>query len=148
MYKWLFLSVLLISGGILWVLYSNIYKLDKTPGEEPVTSSSIVHVTHAFKDEIHRFSGEIKLPHSCYATRVEVVPDVTSKNAYIISIVTTDRMLEQSICLKIPTRYPFMVLAEAPEDISFTLMVDNKLTEMRVTNVDWVSSSETILDPL
>ncbi|KKU79074.1 MAG: hypothetical protein UY04_C0018G0010 [Parcubacteria group bacterium GW2011_GWA2_47_7] len=148
MYKWIFLIVLIISGGILWLLYTNIDKLEKTPGEVPVSSANIVRITHSFKDEVHRFTGEIKLPHSCYAIKTEIVPDSTKENALVISITSTDRMLAQSICMNLPTRYPFEVITEAPEDVNYELRVDGKILSIRVTEVDWASAEGTLLQSL
>ncbi len=149
MTKWLFLVVLVVAGGVLGFLYVNLDKVEVPLNiSDSDTAANEVVVTHAFKDGAHRFSGEFKLPHSCYSTDAITVIDPKKINALIIQIATRDRSLEWSPCAIYTTRYEFIVIADEPENISFTLEIGGKQQRISVKEVSWESSSGAIIRTL
>ncbi|OGZ05121.1 MAG: hypothetical protein A2845_02250 [Candidatus Lloydbacteria bacterium RIFCSPHIGHO2_01_FULL_49_22] len=148
MMKWPFFIVLAISGGILWYLYTNLDNSALTSNGTATSGiQSVIAVTHSYQDGVHRFSGEIKLSHSCYSIDTQTVSDPKSEDRLVIKITTTDHFLERSTCAKFSTRYEFQVIAEAPKDVAYTLQVDGKELPIRTSNVDWNNPNAFFVNP-
>lgn len=147
--KWMFLLVLIIAGGILSFLYINLDKAGVAPATPGLDSSTKeVVVIHSFKDGTHRFSGEIKLPHSCYSIDADTAIDPKKINTLTIQITTRDRSREWSPCANFATGYEFSVIADASEDVSYSLEVDGKQQRMSARESKWESSTGTVVRPL
>lgn len=144
MTKWIVIVVLIISGAILGYVYVQLNNMEPstvtaTQAEAPNT----IHLVHSYKDGIHRFAGQIKLPHSCYAVTSEAVipPDDPSKINIVLT--TKDNLLNEKICLSITTRYPFEVIADAPQNITTTLTIDGVVQPIAMTETGWQDSQGT-----
>lgn len=139
--KWIALFVLIITSSILGYLY---FELENVKSETilvvPKANTRSLRVFHSFDSGEHRYTGEIKLAHSCYELRADaaVVPDQKDQSKYIIKLTSIDRMLDRRLCVQIPTRYPFDVLiSNAPEKITSTLVVDGKEMPIRLIETAW-----------
>ena len=112
--KWIALSFIILSGSVLAYLYIELQttQLD-TEVIAPPQSVHAIRVTHSFKDGIHRFVGEVKLPHSCYELTLDENPShQKDPKKFTIILTSTDRMLDQRLCAKISTRYPFEAIID------------------------------------
>lgn len=142
MTKWLFLVVLVISGGIMTFLYVDLQRMEQNIDALPKPDApNTIRVVHAFKDGIHRYSGQIKLPHSCFSVHTDALRDsVSAPLELILAITTKDNLLEQAICSQITTRYPFEVIAEAPENVVATLRINDEERPIRIVETTWQST--------
>ena len=144
MTKWIVIIVLIISGAILGYVYVQLNNMEPsvvtgTPAEEPNT----IHLVHSYKDGIHRFAGQIKLPHSCYGVTAEAVIPPDDPTKVNIALITKDNLLSEKICLSIPTRYPFEVIADAPQNITTTLTINGVVQPISTTETAWQDSQGT-----
>ncbi len=105
----------------------------------PAQIINSVRVFHSHKDDIHRFTGQIKLPHSCFTVTSVVVQDPKIPNVVKLELTTKDNLLDQKFCSQFTTRYPFEVIADAPKDITTTLTVDGVNRPIQIVETDWVS---------
>ena len=147
MIKWIILVVLIVSGAILGYIYT---QLSNTPTDtaalSQVEAPNTVHVIHSYKDGIHRFIGQIKLPHSCYSVKTDVLSDPKDPSVLVLSLTTKNNILDEKICANIQTRYPFEVIADAPEHIQTTMTIDGTEVPLRVTETQWQDSRGTVLN--
>jgi hypothetical protein len=147
MFKWIIISALIIAGGILGYIR---YSFMNTPSVvAPVEASPrVLNVVHSFKDGVHRYAGEVKLPHSCYALSAETAVDPADPSVELIVLVSTDKMLDQSVCAKFPTRYPFEVVADAPENMTAKLTLDGVELPIKLIETPWQSSTGSYINPV
>ena len=144
MTKWIVLIVLIISGSILGYLYVELNKIESgTAALAPVEALNTIHVVHSYKDGIHRFAGQIKLPHSCYTVSPEAVSPSDDTSKINIALVTKDNLLSEKICSSIRTRYPFEVIADAPQDVTVTLTIDGIAQPIKLTETNWQDAQGT-----
>lgn len=148
--KWVIALTIVITAGIMGYFYVGLMKDSAKPivAVSNATSTRSVPMYHAFKDGEHRFSGQIKLPHSCFALDAEAVHDTKNSKIVIIELKTKDKMLDQAMCAQIPTNYPFQVLAEGPEDIDIRASFNGEDIGVQLTNTEWQSSSGTYINPV
>lgn len=148
--KWVIALTIVITAGIMGYFYVGLMKDSAKPivAVSNATSTRSVPMYHAFKDGEHRFSGQIKLPHSCFALDAEAVHDTKNSKIVIIELKTKDKMLDQAMCAQIPTNYPFQVLAEGPEDIDIRASFNGEDIRVQLTNTEWQSSSGTYINPV
>lgn len=145
--KWVFITAIIISSGILVYFYEEINKTPATPTIASIstsTSARSIQIIHAFKDGEHRFSGSVRLSHSCYTLDAEAKHDPKDISNITIELRTKDNLLDQPVCAQIPTNYPFEVLAEAPEDIMLEVHLNNENIVVHEKKVDWQSSANYI----
>ncbi len=142
MTKWILIIVVLISGGIMGYLYVDLQRMEQNITTLPAPDApNTIRIVHAFKDGVHRFSGQIKLPHSCYAVQTNALRDpVNAPLELTIAVTTKNNLLEQAICSQITTRYPIEVIAEAPENVVSTLRIDDVEHPVRFVESTWQSS--------
>lgn len=144
MIKWIALIVLIISGSILGYLYVELDKVRSGAIEAPpVELENTIHIVHSYKDGIHRYAGQIKLPHSCYSVVSEAIISRDDPSKINITITTKDNLLSEKICSSIRTRYPFEVIADAPQDMKTTLTIDGISQPIKITETDWQDSQGT-----
>lgn len=144
MTKWIALIVLIISGSILGYLYVELDKVRSGVIEAPpVELENTIHVVHSYKDGIHRYAGQIKLPHSCYSVGAEAIIPTDDTSKINIAITTKDNLLDEKICSSIRTRYPFEVIADAPQDIRTTLTIDSIPQPIKIVETNWQDSRGT-----
>lgn len=123
-------------------LYMDLQRMEQNVASLPKPDApNTIRVVHAFKDGIHRYSGQIKLPHSCYSVQTDALRDsVSAPLELVLAITTKDNLLDQAICSQITTRYPFEVIAEAPEDVVATLRINDEPRPVRIVEVTWQST--------
>ncbi len=147
--KWIIAFAVILSAGVMGYLYVDL-EMGKGEGEHMVVASSspAIPVYHAYKDGEHRFIGQLKLPHSCYTLDAQTYRDPRSPEYITITLKTTDKMLDQSLCAQIPTNYPFQVLAEGPEKIVVDAELNGEPYSVRMTETSWQSSTGTYINPI
>lgn len=144
MIKWIALVVLIVSASILGYLYVELNKISSgAVVAPPVELENTIHIVHSYKDGIHRYAGQIKLPHSCYSVDGEAIIPLDDPSKINIAITTKDNLLSEKICSSIRTRYPFEVIADAPQDIRTTLTIDGILQPIKIVETDWQDSQGT-----
>lgn len=150
MMKFVLVIVAVLSAAVLAVMYVEIEKMKRDPSRIPVTvgKEEKILILHSFRDEIHRYIGEIKLPHSCYRISTDVIRDPKVRSIARIAVTTDDRMLEEKICAKISTRYAFEAIVDAPEDLQVTLFIDGKETAFVEEKTQWQSPKGTLVAPV
>lgn len=149
MNKWIALCVLIFSCSILGYFY---VELENTRSESFVTPppvSSAIRVVHSYKDGVHRYTGTVKLPHSCYGLTPDENPtSQKDPEKFVIILISTDRLLEQRLCAKISTRYPFEVITDAPEHIITALTLDGVEMPIHLVETMWQNpKGTTVFNP-
>lgn len=145
--KWVIAFTIVITAGIMGYFYVGLMQKNNSqqiPEPAAHAPSRFIDVVHAFKDGEHRLSGHLKLSHSCYAVDAEAVHDANNPNIVTIIITVKDRMLDESICAKIPTNYPFQILAEGPESTEIRAQINNEEVGVKLINTEWQSKTEYI----
>lgn len=146
MIKWIAFIVIIITGSILGYFYVELKTLEETPSELPlVANTNAVRIVHSFGDGIHRYTGYIKLPHSCYAITTETYKDLKQSNDVVVSITTKNNMTEQQFCSQISTRYQFEAVEDAPESARLILRVDGIVRPTTIIETDWTNPRGTII---
>ena len=143
--KWVFAFTIVIAAGIMGYFYVQLMneKISTPVAVSTATTSRTVTLIHAFKDGEHRFSGQIKLPHSCFALDAEAVHDKKNSSIVTITLNAKDKMLDQTLCANIPTNYPFQILAEGPEDIVILASFNGDDLGTKIIETEWQSSTGT-----
>jgi hypothetical protein len=150
MMKWIIVIASILTGIILVFLYKNIDKMLADPGTIPETvqvDDKRIFLIHAYQDEVHRYGGELRLPHSCFAISTNVITDAKEKNTAKAFVTTEDRMLDTKICAQIPSKYQFEFQVDAPENLSLKLYVNDEEREFTERRVQWNSASGTFIKP-
>lgn len=144
MTKWIVIIVLVISGSILGYVYIQLNNVESgTSIPVPVEPENTIHIVHSYKDGIHRFAGQIKLPHSCYTVTADAVIPLDDTSKMNIALTTKDNLLSEKICSSIRTRYPFEVITDAQQNITTTLTIDGALQPIKITETNWQDSQGT-----
>lgn len=148
--KWVIAFTIVIAAGIMGYFYVGLMNDTSKPpvAVSYATSTRSLAMYHAFKDGEHRFSGQIPLPHSCYALDAEAVHDQKNPNIVTITLNAKDKMLDQALCAQIKTNYPFQVLAEGPEDIDIRASFNGDTLTPKLTETAWQSSAGTYINPV
>ena len=150
MTKWLLITSLILTLFIFGFFYLRVSNI-ATPQTATTTTSATddeVNLLHSFKDNVHRYSGQLKLPHSCYTVTTEAQRDPSRNDHYNIMIHVVDNLAQQGFCSKIATRYPFEVLIDAFEGISLTLEVNGKEIPVHITESEWNTPNGSYITPL
>lgn len=147
MLKWIIAIAFVITAVILGVLYVEIKKMEQDPDLIPISAQKKdrVPLVHAYVDGIHRYVGELKLPHSCFSVSTEVLRDPKDPLLAHIRVTTKDNMLEERICSRFTTGYAFETLIDAPEELTIVLFVDDKETRYIEQRSTWQSPKGTII---
>lgn len=146
MAKWI-LIFSLVAAGIILVYFGKDLVTGEPHHQTAVPpSANVITITDSFKDGLHRYTGEIQLPHSCYSIAVDARRDALNPHKVLLTLMTRDGMTDMSLCFKIPTRYPFETVVEAPLDTTPTLFIDDKETPTRVVETPWQNPKGTILN--
>jgi len=150
--KWIAFIVLLISGSLLGYFY---YELERTSLEVETATTTLpiipktsgIRLFHSYKDGIHRYTGEVKLPHSCYSLDTQVRRDPKDPTSLVVVLTSTDRMLEQRLCSKIQTGYSFEAVVETPDvnNLNVTLLLDGNDVPFHIVETQWQGAQGTIL---
>jgi hypothetical protein len=139
MIKLIIFGVLIFSSLGLWFIFSQLENKVSAPLSLGMMGTSTVIVTHSYDSGIHRYTGNIKLPHSCYDLRLnENGGDPYNRSTYVITLHSSDRMLEQRLCAKIVTRYPFQLVVDGPVDMKATLELNGVEMPMELKETPWV----------
>lgn len=146
MMKFIFFGVLLFSSVGLWFIFTHLEEERSAPLSLGIYGTSTVTVTHSYDSGVHRFTGEIKLPHSCYDLRLdENGADPYDPSKFTIILKSSDLMLEQRLCAKIMTRYPFQLVADGPEHMEVTLTLNGTKLPMQLKETSWVQLKGNII---
>lgn len=147
MTKWIVFFALIVSGSILgYMFYSLQQNSIEAEGPAPSVSIGAIRIVDGFKDGIHRLSGTVKLPHSCYSVKTDSIVDANDASKVILTLTSRDNMLDQSVCAKIRTRYPFETIIEAQKDITIRLVLDGAEFPVVVAQTDWQNPSGSIIN--
>lgn len=146
MLRWIIFISLLITAAIAGYFYVQTEKNGGTPPQIlPNQSTSktpgAIHVEHAYKDGVHKFSGKIRLPHSCYTVRPEAVVS-TDLTEVTLQLTTDDHITDLKICTQITSSFPFETIAEAAEHITLHVKVNGKEVPSDMTDVAWQTINE------
>jgi hypothetical protein len=150
MLKWVILSAIVIGGGTLAFFNWQIQKMEADPSKIPanVVSEGGIRLFHAFNSGVHRYVGEVKLPHSCFSLSSEVVRDQRQQSTALIKLHSTDKRLERTVCSGFSTPYGFDVLIEAPADLSVSVQLNGKPLRVTLVQTAWESGVGTVITPL
>jgi hypothetical protein len=148
--KWIISIAIVVSVGVMAYFY---VMLEKNAGDQSVvvqtaTSSRSISIIHAYKDGEHRFVGQIKLPHSCYSLTSDASHDPKDPSSITVRLTSVDKMLDQTLCAKIPTNYPYQVVTDGPEKIEVHATLNDEDLGVRLTETDWQSSAGTYINPI
>ncbi len=148
MLKWMLLIVFIISGGILGYMYVQLEQTDSSVATSTalIANSKAARIFDGFNDGVHRYDGQIRLPHSCYSVAMSIKPDTENPGTVIISLTTTDKMLDLSLCVQLPTVYPFEEVYDAPADTVIRLMLNGREVPVHMVKTNWVSPKGNILN--
>lgn len=145
--KWIVLLSVLIAGAGLWfVLMRPAVETGSNVPPAVSLNPNALTIVHAFKDGVHRYDGILRLPHSCYDVTSEVVRNARNPDVLTLTLKTKDKMLEQNLCVKILTRYPFEIITDAPQDITTTLLVDGMNIPIKLIETEWTSPRGSVLN--
>ena len=142
------LVVFIISGGILGYMYTQLEQSDGSVATStaPIADSKAVRIFDGYNDGVHRYDGQIRLPHSCYSVAISIKPDSEFPGTVIIYLVTTDKMLDLTLCAQLPTVYPFEEVYDAPADTAVRLMLNGRELPIHVIKTNWVNPRGNILN--
>jgi hypothetical protein len=148
--KKIYTIAFLLSVAVMGFLY---YKLNANTAPETVVVSTVettrsISIIHAYKDGEHRFIGQIRLPHSCFALNVEANHDKYDPSIISIDLTGTDKMLDETLCANIPTYYPFEIITEASQDIAIHATYNGEPLRVKLTDTSWQSSAGTYINPI
>ena len=139
MIKWILTIVILISSAILGYMYVELEQISSTPEIIPIPTTNTVRIVDAYSDGVHRFTGQVRLGHSCYSLDTAVHADPKDPNVVIITLTSKDKMLDQKLCAQIPTAYPFEEVFEGPSTMTARLVLDEKELPVRLIKTAWQS---------
>lgn len=130
---------LLVLGYFYWELT---ILQQQAPNVLPLPENAVV-LMHSFKDGTHRYAGEITLEHSCYSVTAEMLTDPIDPSNLAISIKTVDNLLNERLCVHIPTRYPFTVTVNAPLKVVVALRINGVETPTAFVETKWQDAPTT-----
>jgi hypothetical protein len=146
MNKW-FVSVIFITALlVLGYFISTLEQTTTEPATSTINDPRAVVLVHAYQDGTHRYTGELRFPHSCFALETNTLRDLKDPSAVIITVKSTDRIIEQRLCAQVSTRYPFGTLVDGPEKLNTTLLVDDKKVPVRIVETAWQNPNGTIMN--
>lgn len=148
MLKLIIFAVLIFSTMGLWFTIVQLNNSANNPSVIGVHGTSTVRVTHSYDSGIHRYTGEIRLPHSCFDLRLnENGADPFDPSRFVIILESSDRMLEQRLCAKIMTRYPFQLVVDGPPDMQVTLTLNGVSMPIQIKETAWQAGRNIISNP-
>lgn len=135
------LIVFIISGGILGYMYVQLEQGDNSVATTtaPIAERKSVRIFDGYNDGVHRYDGQIRLPHSCYSVSISIKPDPEDAHTVIIALVTKDNMLDLTLCVQIPTTYPFEEVYDAPADTGVRLTLNGSELPVHVMKTSWIN---------
>jgi len=143
MTKWIILTVVIISGSIFGY-FLLLAKPNTTTPLRP--EASVVTIRHSFKDGEHRYTGEIWLPHSCFAVTADIAHIPNDPTALLLTLTTKDHLLDQRLCFQFSAPYQFEAYTEALEQSTLKLKVDGKDTPVNLVETMWQSGKGTLIN--
>jgi hypothetical protein len=133
MMKWIITTSVLIGVAIFAYFYLSLNSpeiVPQVPTPNFSTSTQTVTVLHQYKDGVHRYTGYIKLPHSCYRTYQSAALDPDDSKKVILNIKTADYFDPTQSCAQIMTRYAFdMIIDHEAELTPILLELDHHNTQ-------------------
>jgi hypothetical protein len=149
MLRWIIAISLLISAAIAGFFY---WEIQKNEGELPsyaplrttTVGEEVITIHHAFQDGVHKFSGRIRLPHSCYAVDPVITKDKAEPSKMLMTLHIEDHMLDLKVCVQLPTTYEFETIAEGDRAITLSLNIGGKNRPIVLNEVPWQLINEGI----
>lgn len=145
--KWVIIITIIFSGSILGYMYYEMEKISAGNAQlSVVPNPNSVRIVDGYRDGIHRLSGTVKLPHSCYSVKTDTVIDKDDHSKVTIILTSKDNILDQPVCAQIRTRYPFETIVETQQAISVQLILDDVELPVIVNQTDWMDPSGNIIN--
>ena len=141
MTKWIIGIAFVISLAVLAFFYLHSAQQTSTVATDPALNTNTIELIHAYKDGVHSYAGQLKLPHSCYAVTEETEGDPLDPMNQRILLTVVDNMGKEGFCSKIVTRYPFQVILDAPEFATTTLEVNGNIIPTKLLETTWNNPS-------
>jgi hypothetical protein len=136
----------LIFGAILFVLFfSVVSEMAKGDAQIAATRENTNTIFAQYQSGVHRFYGEIRLPHSCYLLTRKAIMDTKDPTVVYVDITTTDKSSESNSCSRVMTRYLFDVIQEGEENLNPKLRVDGVVLPSNVVRKSWGTGKEVII---
>lgn len=143
MTKWIIVASI---GVALVVFYMTSAELGAPAKPVPVEEAQRVTLVHAFKDGVHRYSGSIKRPHSCYGVDVRSHRDPRNTSRILLELETQDNYRPGAYCSTIMTPYPFETIVEAPSGVTAKLTIDGVESPVAIIESEWQNARGTLLN--
>lgn len=138
--KRIFIIVFLITAGIFGFFYYDLNYSEKSMvvGDGASTSETVFTARHYYKDGVHKLLGEITLPHSCYEVNKRIQKTSNFPEKFTVIIVATDHFLDQPVCANFRTKYPFVLVFEADENVEVAAVLNSEPIRVELTRQgDW-----------
>lgn len=124
------------------VIFTGFYIVVRTDAQRGIVPQApslnpLVEVISRSQDGYYRFSGEVKLPHSCYRLHSSVTADASDPSVIRIILTSEDNSGNLSTCARYPTPYPFDILQSSGTPLRPELFLDGAKIPVRVIEKPW-----------
>lgn len=139
MWKVILILGLIFGGALLTVMYT-VVNDDARSGIVPGAEGPLqtIALTAQYQNGVHRYYGEVKLPHSCYALDRSIDQSPDDPKVIRITLNSTDKIGQISPCAQITTRYLFdLFLTGRERDMRPEILLDGRVLPLVVTNREW-----------
>lgn len=135
----------ILFAAALFALFYAVTTQDARDGIIPPPPRAVpeaVTIFAQYQDGIHRFTGEIPLPHSCYLLTRSVEARSSNPKVAVINIRTEDKSAILDTCSHITTRYPFDVTYAGEANVTPIIEVDGTAIPVKVVRREWGTGRE------
>lgn len=131
---------IIISGAIFAGFYY-VVNSDARGGIVPQATplNPLVEITSSSDSGYYRFTGEIKLPHSCYRLLTSVKLKESDPTVARIDLTSQDITETSSACARYPTRYDFDLIQAGDASLRPELTLDGVTIPVQVVLKPWDS---------
>jgi hypothetical protein len=138
MWKAILILGLIFGGALIAVMYTVVNE-DVHGGIIPPTGSPLqtVALTAQYQNGVHRYYGEVKLPHSCYSLDRSIGQSPDDPNIIRITLVSKDKTGQLSPCAQVTTGYPFDLFFPGRKDMRPEILLDGNILPLVVTEREW-----------
>lgn len=148
--KWVVIISIILSGSLIWFIFQHLENLEENPENIPshIPVGDKLLLNHGYREGHHLYSGEIKMPNSCYSINSRITMINAPKSIATIHLTSVDERLKYTVCSQISSGIPFDVLIDGPEDMAVQLFVDGKERTFTLNPVPWNDQIRSSLSPL